>query len=484
MIASLWNGISGISTYSKAINVGSNDIANVNTVAHKKSQIKFEDLMYENSTGKGVTVQSVDKVFTQGTVNPTSVATDVAIEGDGFFTVVDPIDNEIYYTRAGNFKVGLNGNLLTSDNLQVQGVVSNPIKIVSSAGIDKFDENVSEFLIAKNIFTNDSAISINANISDYEKTAGITGTSGQNYKTRDSLLSDIEANIADYKSKLDIYASSPDAVSKASSSQITVVNYNTLKNNLQIENNFISIEVNGNKIVQNFDTDADTTMNLFTDKISALTNLDASVDASGILTIKSTIPGKEIKFTNPAINELSPVISNTVNAEIGTGLALFESSQKALQTAIEKAGGKFLQMENSISTANEQNLSLANINLKLNNLGISTSQFSQIEITDGNIYLKDGENKFLVGKLSTVRFSDNNGLKAIGNNNYSKTANSGDARYSGDTTSIVSSSLELSNSDLSENLTDMLVLQKAFEANSKVITTSDEFLKTAINLKK
>lgn len=484
MIASLWNGISGINTYANAIAVESNDMSNVSTVGHKKSDVRFEDLMYSNGQGSGVTTQSVNKVFTQGDIKLTNISYDLAIRGDGFFVGVDTADGESYYTRAGNFKMGPNGYLLTSDNLQVQGASVNPFTVKGSAGSSYFDDSFSDFIASAVIQNTSSSISINARSTNYIKTASDVGLSGDGFKNKASVLSDIEALKADYQNKLDIYNSNPNAVSVPSTSQVTVVNFDTIKSTLSTDLDRISISIDGTEIAQNFDTDADTTMNLFADKISSLTGLSASVDASGILTITSLIPGKEVLLTSPKINDKFPEINNTVSASIGSGVAMVDSSRNELQKAIELAGGKLLEMTNSVSISSEENLSMTNINLKLDSLGISDSAFGSFEVVDGNIYLKDGDNKFLVGKLTTVRFADNRGLMPVGDNNFTATAESGDARYSANTSEIISKSLELSTSNLGENLTHLLVLQKAFEANSKIITTSDEFLKTAIGLKK
>ena len=253
---------------------------------------------------------------------------------------------------------------------------------------------------------------------------------------------------------------------------------------MQASGDFISVNINNNVIRQEFKLDADNTMKLFSDKLSALLNVDSKVEANGKITISSTIPGQEIKISGASVNNLSVNTNTLVKAEIGSGKALFDSAQVALQELVQRAGGKFLQMENSILSVNEKNLNMSNLNLKLDKLDISDYSFPKLEITNGNIYLKDGDNKFLVGKIANVSFSNNTGLTAVGNNNFTQTKISGNAIHSGDTSQIISNSLELSTSNLGENLTELLVLQKAFEANSKIITTSDEFLKTAINLKR
>jgi len=92
--------------------------------------------------------------------------------------------------------------------------------------------------------------------------------------------------------------------------------------------------------------------------------------------------------------------------------------------------------------------------------------------------------KFAMGKIETVDFQDKHSLNPIGGNLFSKTVNSGAPILNTKTSEILSKTLELSNSDLSENLVNMMVNQRAFEANSKSITTADEFLNVAIGLKK
>ena len=484
MIGSLFNGISGIAAFSKAIDVQANDLSNVNTISYKKSEIRFDDLMYQNGVGKGVSVESTFKVFSQGDIKPTGVDYDVAIQGDGFFLAISTLDNQSYYTRAGNFKMGENGFLLTADNLQVQGVLPTATKVLGSNGATYFDDTFTQFLGSALITSNTETISINTKASNFYDTAQSTGTSGNSLKSKNALIVDIEELKADYSQKLNLYISSANDVSSPSVSQVTKIDFDSLKSNLLQAGDFVSVYVNGLEVIQEFDTNADITMNLFADKLSALKGLSAVVDPSGSLDITVLVPGKEVLFTSPAINSLSPTITNTIEAQIGTGLGLIENSRVALQTAIELAGGTLLELTNSISNTNVVGLTTSAIQLKLDNLDLSSAQFSTLEIIDGNIYMKDGETKFLIAKLATVRFSDNRGLLAVGDNNYMATSQSGAALYSGDNTSISSKSLELSNANVADDLLSLMTFQKAFEANSKVITTSDDFLKTALGLKR
>ena len=95
--------------------------------------------------------------------------------------------------------------------------------------------------------------------------------------------------------------------------------------------------------------------------------------------------------------------------------------------------------------------------------------------------------EYAVGQLAIAQFNNNIGLKAVGDNLLSATNESGSPIYSinnDNGTSLESETLELSTADLSESLVNLMVFQRAFEANAKSITTADDILNTLINLKR
>lgn len=144
MIRALFTAATGMRAQETAIDVIANNLANVNTSSFKKSRTDFQDLMYQylqepgapNSggtsespsgvqVGLGVKTSSVQKIFVQGDLNNTGNQLDVAIEGDGFFQVQSP-EGEIFYTRAGNFQLDQNGQLVTSDGYLVDPTITIP----------------------------------------------------------------------------------------------------------------------------------------------------------------------------------------------------------------------------------------------------------------------------------------------------------------------------------------------------------------------
>lgn len=148
------------------------------------------------------------------------------------------------------------------------------------------------------------------------------------------------------------------------------------------------------------------------------------------------------------------------------------------------AGAEFLEITNTI----EQTATQSSLQLKLDALNISNSPFGEFNIDQtGLITMKQGGVDFAIGQVSIALFNNQRGLLPSGDNLLAKTNESGDPIYNinnNKTAKIEGKTLELSTADLSESLVNLMVFQRAFEANAKSITTSDELLNTLINLKR
>jgi len=148
MIRSLYTAATGMSAEQLDQDVVANNLANINTYGFKKSRANFQDLMYQVMTkagatsatgiqlpagievGMGVKPISTQKIFTQGDFVQTGNSLDWAIEGDGFFQI-DSGTGRTYYTRAGNFKINKDGNIVNSDGLQITPSISIPSTAVT-----------------------------------------------------------------------------------------------------------------------------------------------------------------------------------------------------------------------------------------------------------------------------------------------------------------------------------------------------------------
>ncbi|MBI4659588.1 MAG: flagellar hook-basal body complex protein [Verrucomicrobia bacterium] len=143
MLRALNTGVTGIRQYQTNLDTIGNNLANVNTVGFKAGRVEFADTLNQTlragtpdsatrsgtssvQVGNGVDIASVRNLFTQGAVNQTGVTTDLAISGEGFFIVKNIATNELFATRAGDFRVDSNGFLVTDQGFRVQGFQDPP----------------------------------------------------------------------------------------------------------------------------------------------------------------------------------------------------------------------------------------------------------------------------------------------------------------------------------------------------------------------
>ncbi len=143
MIRSLWTAATGMEAQQMNIDVVANNLANVNTVGFKRSRADFQDMLYQTiksagarssaqtevptgiQVGLGTRTVAVQKLFLQGDFQQTGNELDIAIEGDGFFQIIQP-NGEIAYTRAGGFKLDSVGRIVTSDGYPLEPEMTVP----------------------------------------------------------------------------------------------------------------------------------------------------------------------------------------------------------------------------------------------------------------------------------------------------------------------------------------------------------------------
>jgi len=143
MLKSLFSGVSGLQSHQVAMDVESNNIANVNTVGFKYSRANFSDLLAQTKAiatapqgqlggknpvqvGLGSTINSMTRIFSQGSIQNSDKNTDVALQGDGFFIISPDSGNTYKYTRAGDFKFDAAGNFVDNNGYIVQGWLRDP----------------------------------------------------------------------------------------------------------------------------------------------------------------------------------------------------------------------------------------------------------------------------------------------------------------------------------------------------------------------
>lgn len=142
LTSTMFTGVTGLLNQAEGMNVIGNNISNVNTLGFKGSRMLFSDVLSTSvggssigQLGHGVQIQKIDTMFSQSSMETTSIPTDVAIQGDNFFAVAKPgtvaaaaiSSNDAYYTRAGAFRLDSNNALITPDNYNVLDSAAMPI---------------------------------------------------------------------------------------------------------------------------------------------------------------------------------------------------------------------------------------------------------------------------------------------------------------------------------------------------------------------
>ncbi len=143
MLRAMWSAAAGMAVQQFNMDTISNNLANVNTTGFKRARAEFQDLLYQtvnlagtNSStstqipagiqlGHGARLQAVTRQYTTGNLRPTQGRFDLAIEGDGFFTLTQP-DGTLAYTRDGSFSLDQNGNMVNASGYPLQPQITIP----------------------------------------------------------------------------------------------------------------------------------------------------------------------------------------------------------------------------------------------------------------------------------------------------------------------------------------------------------------------
>jgi flagellar hook protein FlgE len=560
MMRSLWSGVSGLQAHQIAMDVEGNNIANVNTVGFKYSRANFSDMLSQTSkiasapdgglggtnavqVGLGSSVGSVSKIFSQGSLEKTDKNTDMAISGDGFFTVSADGGKSYKYTRAGDFKFDANGMLVDGNGYILQGWLydeeQGKIDLASTVKDIKVDSSLT--MPAKST----SSIRLKANLSsgEYnEKTSPVfeVDANGQFLTTNgDEVTENLSAlfNESGEKLGLKVGDSFNIAINGGTPEELVYgTDFSTVEDLRAILANRtgvgVSINSDGKFMVENTGGTAiqieisEGTQNNenFTNLLSPLSTAalqpgfstysqgmatathGTSIDVLDSLGSKHTVrfdfrnvgEGRwDMKITSAD----GTSIGGTPNENILLGGSVTFNSDGSLASA-NPSTLKFTG--NNGSTENQViNLDLGSIggfggltsyNAETKTAGISQDGFGAGDLVDvavdpSGVVSGTFSNGKSIGlaQVAVTRFTNNEGLMSEGGNIYLESANSGAAMIgeagAGGRGMVQASYLEMSNVDLSRSLTKLIVVQRGFQSNSKTITTSDQMLNTLLQLK-
>lgn len=448
---SMYSAVSGLRIHQTKMDVIGNNIANVNTVGYKKAQVTFQEVFSQvvrgasaptggkggtnpQQIGLGVALGSINTIHTKGPSQRTDNPTDLMIDGEGFFVVSDdPNFNNRYYTRAGNFSIDRDGNLVTADGYKVLGYAA--------------DENGN----ITNEITN-----IRINMSE---TKAPTATDKVQFRGNlDSRLNNGEKQSIDTV----VYDS------LGNSYTLTFIVEKTDKNTWNLRLARITDRVSGNYYeVQDSDTYLSPIKLGFDNdgKLISINDLDISNE-----NIKINITGlSSVKFDKDKEGEKlgTPITPGGTFKEI----VLFDTEDKD-------------SIKNIYQYANEFGFKP----YAMNGNTSGTLEGFAIDATGTVVgVFTNGERKAL-GQIMLAKFDNPMGLQKLGGNLFIDTRNSGEPQYGTASTggygAISPGNLEMSNVDIAYEFTEMITTQRGFQANSRIITTSDEMLQELVNMKR
>ena len=411
MIASLYAGISGLSANATAMTVIGDNIANVNTTAFKSNRSHFANILStslggESATagvGRGVEFWGVSAQWTQGSLENSTSATDLAINGKGFFMVQDTSGSN-FYTRAGNFTFDKEGYLVNPDGHQLQGYqIDTDGNIGSITDIYIPGERVSPPAA-----TTEFNFDINLN-------AG--AQTGDTYTTAQTV-------------------------------------YDSL----------------GNAVPVTFTFTRQAAAQTWTVTGSIPASAGTAVTFGGSASMNIVFDDAGI-MTSPAANVTTALtLTNGADTPLSMNWAFEDANGNSYGdvTGYASASGTTFQYQDGYPAGMLRGISV-------DETGIVTASYSNGEMTP--LY-----------QIALVDFPSYDGLTKLGKNLYAESLASGQALVgtagTGRLGSVAPNSLEMSNVDLAEEFVKMITTQRAFQANSKVITSSDEILQELINIKR
>lgn len=560
LIESLNNAVSGMLAQQTAINVISNNIANVNTTGFKEQTVLFKDVFYETirpaspptsilggtnpqQSGLGVQVSSITSDFRQGAVNTDGVPSHAMITGQGFFVVKD-LKNPDEFTRDGSFTLDVNQNLVTADGNYVQGWTADTNGNVNTGLIPgnlhiPIGQRANAVATTRVTYggTLDSSSPLRPPLTASTPTTTATITGGQLDQAATTGASVtitpppwIDAGGTSHTVS---YTFTKDAAANTWDMSVNGITATGRWNGTSTNTNSVPIVFNGLGNVVSVNGVPGTT---FTANIGDQSNTGQNVTISLAALTQGATPTTPTATGNGIVGPPDHTTSVQVYDSLGTphtinlewrkvsnnqwqwnpvapnDPTISSITQNSNTVTYTTSGQPLTGVTPTITVSyaggatTPQNITLdfsATTQLDVPDQGVppeSTSTLSALKqdgfpegqlgsfsyANDGKIIgtFTNGQQKAL-GQLAIAEFNNPQGLNHNGDNLFSNTVDSGPPQIgtaSDFSIGVRGGALEQSNVDLTTEFTKMIVTQRAFQANSRTITVSDDLLNTVIGL--
>ncbi len=432
IVNGLFAGRSGISSHGAAIAVLGDNIANANTIGFKAARAEFEDLIAGGQAsgrviGAGSSVSAVSSIFQQGTLEFSGRSLDLAIDGNGYFAVLD--QGQRFYTRAGNFTVNSSGFIVTQDGLTVLGFPANGTGTLEP-------------------------ININTVSQDSVSTGRITIAANLDARSDPVLAADINALAVSPAGTTTSTATYAD-LNALSAFNTTVTVFDRLGGAHEVTNFYFKTGVN-------------------TFNVRAYVNsedVDPSGSATGIPRQIGPAAGATIVFNSDGTRQTAtPATGDLIASDIPWNNGSDTTQDIAFY---------FNDLTQYASPSNP-------LSISQDGKGIGTVGSLSIEKNGDVFALLDNGQAAVIGTIGLVNFSNPEGLLRIGSNLLQQSPGSGEPvvgrPQSGTFGAVQAGAIELSTVDIANEFVKLIQLQRGFQANSRIITTINQLLSEIIQL--
>ena len=506
MLRSMFAGVSGMRNHQIRLDAIGNNIANVNTVGYKSSRVTFQDTLSQTiraatapqrgrggvnafQIGLGMSIASVDVLHTQGNLQMTGKTTDLAIEGDGFFILGE--GNEKFYTRAGMFTLDRDGRLVyPSNGLVLQGWMADEEgRIDTNQPLTGITLPIGATLApaaTRNLpVTANLDASINGSLT-YEPSPFTVSDGTNEAQVTVTLIPTGHFNEWQYT----LNVTGGTIVNGPTSGTITIDEYGNISGGA----NFGVRLPSGSTINVTFPTGSDNAFRVGGVAVSTgnftpaptITSTVEVYDSQGNVHLLTTV------FRKTGDNTWEWETFTKAGTSVGNGTLNFnEQGQLTAATggpiAFTPAGAAPISIRPDFSKitqyVGESSIDIDQDGYPMGYLdGFTIDKSGRVVGVFSNGLTKN------IAQVAVATFSNPSGLERVGETMFRVSSNSGTARINpagvGGSGSITPGALEMSNVDLSQEFTDMIVTQRGFQANSRIITTSDEMLQELVMLKR
>ncbi|MFT7774862.1 flagellar hook protein FlgE [Roseateles sp.] len=443
---SFQQGLSGLNSASRNLDVIGNNIANSGTYGAKSSRAEFADVYAAslngagtNQIGIGTSLQTVAQQFSQGNITTTENPMDLAINGGGFFQLSDGT-NPIRYSRNGQFKVSKDGFVVNNDGLKLMGYPANGAGVIQPGTAQPLQLPTGGIPPAVTTSLN-MEFNLDSRLKTTSPAAGGTGIDLQDSTTYNNATS---MTVYDAKGQ-DV------AVTFYFQKGATAAN--------GADTWYIYATANGTP----FSTDA--------------SGAPITLDANG----NPTTPYTTITFP-PSGGAPDSIAGSTTTPPGAITMDIPAGVSSRGNSTLPIAG---IQLDLTKISENGSSFAVT----ALTQDGYAPGQLTGIQVAnDGTVLARysNGQSK-PAGQVELANFRNPQGLQALGGNMWIRTVASGDAVVGvpgdGNMGALQSGALEESNVDITAELVNMVTAQRAYQANAQTIKTQDQVMQTIVNLR-